>query len=88
MGSFCYSYVRWFQIFLTIVDDYSRATLIYLLKSKAHVLSIFPGFLQLIETQYHAKVKAVRYENAHELKYTDLYLARGIVAFHSCLETP
>ncbi|KAL1187682.1 Retrovirus-related Pol polyprotein from transposon TNT 1-94 [Cardamine amara subsp. amara] len=58
------------------------------MKSKSDVLTIFPDFIQMIETQYNARIKSVRSDNAHELKFTDLYLARGIVAYHSCPETP
>lgn len=48
----------------------------------------FNCFLTLIETQYNAKVKAVRFDNAHELKFTYLYLGKSIISFHSCPETP
>ena len=76
------------RYFLTIVDDHSRATWIYLMKNKSDVLHIFPGFIAMIETQYKLKVQAVRSDNAHELKFTALFLEKGIVAYHSCPETP
>ncbi|KAG7584438.1 Ribonuclease H-like superfamily [Arabidopsis suecica] len=41
-----------------------------------------------VENQYNVKVKAVRSDNAPELKFTELYLAKGIKAYHSCPETP
>lgn len=42
----------------------------------------------MIETQYNIKVKYVRSDNAHELKFHDLYSSKGIIAYHSCSETP
>jgi len=41
-----------------------------------------------VENQYRVKVKAVRSDNAPELKFTSFYAQKGIVSFHSCLETP
>lgn len=76
------------SIFLTIVDDHFRATWIYLLKSKNEVLTIFSAFLNMVENQYHVKVKAVRLDNAPELRFIELYQAKGIVSYHSCPQTP
>lgn len=87
-GPFSVPTVDGFRFFLTIVDDYSRATWVYLLKHKSDVSYVFPGFIQMVETQYKMKVCSVRSDNAHELKFTELYLEKGIKAFHSCLETP
>jgi len=77
-----------FRYFLTIVDDFSRATWIYLLKNKSDVLHVFPAFITMVHTQYQTKLKSVRSDNAHELKFTDLFADHGIVAYHSCPETP
>lgn len=49
---------------------------------------MFPDFILMIETQYKAKVKGVRSDNAPELRFTSLYSKKGIVAYHSCPETP
>lgn len=58
------------------------------MKNKAEVLQVFPAFLKMIETQYQAKVKGVRSDNAHELKFVELFKAKGIISYHSCPETP
>ncbi|CAA7046104.1 unnamed protein product [Microthlaspi erraticum] len=42
----------------------------------------------MIENQYGCRVRGVRSDNAPELKFVDLYKAKGIKAFHSCPETP
>lgn len=87
-GPFSVETIEGYIYFLTIVDDHSRATWIYLLKTKAEVLQVFPGFIQQVENQYNIKVKSVRSENAPELRFTEFYRDKGIVSFHSCPETP
>ncbi|XP_019159999.1 PREDICTED: uncharacterized protein LOC109156600 [Ipomoea nil] len=46
--------------FLTIVDDYSRFTWIHLMKNKSEVKGLFQNFYQYVDTQFSAKIKAVR----------------------------
>ena len=77
-----------FRYFLTIVNDCSRATWVYLLKPKSDVLTIFPNFIEMVERQFNTKVKGVRSDNAQELKFTSFYQSKGILSFHSCPETP
>lgn len=77
-----------YKYFLTIVDDYSRATWLFLMKLKSDVLFIFPNFIHMVETQYNTKIKSVRSDNAHELKFDALFSEKGIIAYHSCPETP
>jgi len=87
-GPFSVPTVDSYRYFLTIVDDFSRATWIYLLKQKSDVLTVFPSFLKMVETQYHTKVCSVRSDNAHELKFNELFAKEGIKADHPCPETP
>lgn len=77
-----------YRYFLTIVDDHTRVTWLYLLRTKSEVLQVFPDFLKMIEVQFKAVVKGVRSDNAQELKFTDLFKSKGIKSFHSCPETP
>lgn len=70
------------------MDDHTRVTWVYLLKLKSDVLQVFPEFLQMVETQFDKRVRCVRSDNAPELKFGDLYRRLGIVAYHSCPETP
>lgn len=67
--------------FLTVVDDCSRNTWLYLLKSKAHSVIILHQLLAHIETQHNARVKIIRTDNVKELCEGDmlqLYLSKGI----------
>ena len=76
------------RYFLTIVDVHSRATWIYLLKNKSDVLHVFPQFIAMVENQFKTKVQSLRSDNAHELKFADLFLEKSIIAYHFCPETP
>lgn len=42
----------------------------------------------MVETQFNTKVKGVRLDNAPEFNFTTFYKEKGIVAYHSCPETP
>ena len=87
-GPFSTSTVEGYRYFLTIVDDHTRLTWIYLLRAKNDVLSICPDFMTMIERQYKAVVKAVRSNNAPEIRFEALYKQKGILSYHSCPETP
>ena len=77
-----------YKYFPTIVDDHTRVTWLYLLRSKDEVLTVFPEFLQMIETQYKSVVKGVRPDNAPELRFTELFKRKRIIPYHSCADTP
>lgn len=77
-----------YKYFLTVVDDYSRATWTFLMKRKDEAIQIFPNFVKMVATQFQSPVKSVRSDNAPELKFSDLFKAKGILSYHSCPETP
>jgi IS30 family transposase len=51
---------------VTIVDDFSRYTLIHLMQSKAQTCAYIQSFFQLIETQFNCKIKVLRLDNGPE----------------------
>lgn len=59
-----------------------------MLKNKGEVSIVFPLFLKHVSTQYNAKVKAVRFDNAPELASTDLLKDLGMIHYFSCAYTP
>lgn len=87
-GLFSVEIVDGYRYFLTIVDDHSRATWVYLMRTKNEVLTIFPAFIAQVENQYNTKVKFGRSDKAPELKFTSFFQEKGIIPFHSCPETP
>lgn len=58
------------------------------MKNISDVLHVFPDFIAIVENQYKLNIQYVRSDNAHELKFSNLFPEKGIVAYHSCPETP
>lgn len=52
--------------FITIVDDYTRYTWIFLIKNKSEFLYIFTQFYEYVLTQFEKKIKCIS-DNAKEL---------------------
>ncbi|KAG7551493.1 Ribonuclease H-like superfamily [Arabidopsis thaliana x Arabidopsis arenosa] len=72
-GPFAVASYDGYKYFLTIVDDHSRATWVYLLRNKSEAITVLPGFVSMVETQFGVKVKAVRSDNAPEFNFTKFY---------------
>lgn len=68
-----------YRFFLTIMDDHTRMTLIYLLHSKSNVLHILPAFYTYVKVQYGILIKGVCFDNAPELTFTQFFFV--IMAF-------
>jgi len=77
---------------LTIVDDYSRTTWTYLLATKSNALPLIRSFVEMAHTQFNAKVKTIRSDNALELglnrEAVAHFLPKGIIHQTSCVATP
>lgn len=80
------------RYFLTIVDNFSIFTWTYLLSSKSNAFPTLKSFLTLIETQFSAKVKVIRSDNAYELRTgtvsSNFFLSKGIIHHTSCTAIP
>ena len=77
-----------YKYFLTIVDDKSRYTWLYFMKFKSEASHLIPNFVTFVETQFNVKVKAIRTDNAPELKLTNFFQSKGILHHTTCVETP
>nr|GEX93824.1 ribonuclease H-like domain-containing protein [Tanacetum cinerariifolium] len=55
-----------FRYFLTIMDDYTRAVWINLIKTKDEVYDHFVNYIKLILNQFKCSMKTVRYDNGTE----------------------
>ncbi|XP_072074363.1 uncharacterized protein [Arachis hypogaea] len=64
------------RYFLTLVDDHSRYTWIYLLKAKSNVATIIKEFFSIVLTQFGCVIKKIRSDNAPELSLTDFLKSR------------
>ncbi|KAK9049228.1 hypothetical protein SSX86_031804, partial [Deinandra increscens subsp. villosa] len=80
-----------FRYFLTVVDDYSRAVWIFLMKSKSEVFTHIQTFVALIKTQFDKLVKVFRSDNGTEFVNTQMNnfcKANGIIHQTTCVYTP
>lgn len=77
--------------FLTIVDDYTRATWVYLMKEKNQSISFIQHFYAYVETHFQCQIQTIRSDNARELCEGDalkFFLTKGIHHQKSCVDTP
>ena len=74
-----------FRYFFTIVDDATRSTWVYLMKSKQETRSLLISFFTMICTQSHTNIKAIRFDNAQEFFLKDFYAKHGIIHQHTCV---
>lgn len=75
-----------FRYFLTLVDDCTRFTWVYLLKNKCDAIQVVPRFFSMIDTQFHKIIKVFRSDNAKELQFTDFFIQKGVIHQYSCVE--
>ena len=79
---------RWFIVF---IDDCTRFTWVYFLKSKADVPLVIIQFFELIKTQFNTHVKCFRSDNAKEFFTSEINIYmndKGITHESSCVGTP
>lgn len=60
------------NMFLTVVEDKSRTTWVYLLFDKSRVVSLLKQFVKLVETQFHKTIKVLKTDNGTEFCNKDL----------------
>lgn len=79
------------DIFLTIADDHSRFTWLYLLPSKAEVIMVLRKVFLMVKTIHSSTVKVLRTDNGCECfntQMTELLKSLGITHQSSCVYTP
>ena len=80
-----------FKDFVTFIDDFSRVTWLYLMKSHSEVFSHFSPFYAEIQTQFHVTVQTLRSDNAKEYlsePFQSFMLQHVILHQISCVDTP
>ncbi|WOH01799.1 hypothetical protein DCAR_0521184 [Daucus carota subsp. sativus] len=81
-----------FKYFLTIVDDFSRATWTYLLTNKGSAFDFLKTFIIMAENHFKCPIQTVRSDNALELglshSATSFFHSKGIIHQTSCAYTP
>ena len=76
------------KYFLAIVDDCTRSTWVYLMKSKSETRSPLQSFYTMIKTQFGKSIKVFRIDNGLEFQMVDFFKLHGIIRQHSCVATP
>ena len=69
-------------IFCAIVDDYSRAIWVYLLKDKIEVYEKLVSFYSMVNTQFDLKVQRIHSDNGREFMndiFHTYFLEHGII---------
>ena len=80
-----------FKYFVTFVDDFSRVTWLYLMKSCSELFSHFTTFFAKIKTQFHVPIQILRSDNAKEYlsePFQSFMSQHGILHQNSCVDTP
>lgn len=79
------------RFFLTLVDDYSKATWVFLMSSKSQVGELIAYFCTLVQTQFRTVIKVFISDNGTEYvnnSVNTLFRKLGILHQTSCVETP
>lgn len=79
-----------FRYFLTIVDDKSRNTWLYLMQHNLDFLHCFQAFYNYVATQFKKKIESIRSDIAPEFSDAaciQFYTSHGIVHQRSCVQT-
>ena len=80
-----------FRYFVTFIDDYSRCTWLFLMKTRVELFSIFQKFHAEICTQFNTSIRILRSDNAKEYFSTPLssfMSSHGILHQSFCAYTP
>ena len=80
-----------FRYFVTFIDDYSRCTWLFLMKTRVELFSIFQKFHAEIRTQFNTSIRILRSDNAKEyfsMSFSSFMSSHGILHQSSCAYTP
>lgn len=80
-----------YRYFLTLVDDFSRFTWVYLLQNKSDYLCTISAFLNYVKKHFNTSIKFIRSDNALEFADREckkFYAEHGIIHQTSCVFRP
>lgn len=76
---------------LTIVNDFTRGTWVYLMHSKVDVLRLIKSFFAMVTTQFSKTIRAIRTDNATDFfnnECQSFLSSLGVIHYSSCPYTP
>ena len=65
-------------VFLTIVDDFSRSTWVYMMQHKSDTRLLLQSFFVMVENQFNTTIKHIRTDNGSEFSMKQIDI-QGIV---------
>ena len=80
-----------FRYFVTFIDDFSRCTMLFLMKSRTELFSVFQKFFAEIRNQFHTSICILRSGNPLEYlsaPFSNFLSFHGILHQSSCAYTP
>ncbi|XP_019188788.1 PREDICTED: uncharacterized protein LOC109183026 [Ipomoea nil] len=80
-----------FKYFVTFVDDFSRHTWLYLMKSRDELFEVFCKFCSMVKTQFNNMVRVLRSDNGTEYfsrTFSNYMSQSGMIHQSSCVGTP
>lgn len=80
-----------YRFYVTFIDDFTRTTFLYLLKSKSEVFKYFQDFHNMVKNQFSSHIGIFRPDNGTEFtsNLMKTYLSeQGIIHQTSCVGTP
>jgi len=80
-----------FQCFVTFIDEYSRRTWLFLIKSRSELFTIFQSFYNEIKNQFGVSIRTLRSDNAREClshSFNTFMKSHDILHQASCVYTP
>lgn len=80
-----------YRFFLTIVDDYTRATWVYLLSHESQAFTTIQTFMNFSQNRFDKFVKTICSNNALEFDTSpcnELFSSKDIVHQTSCIDRP
>jgi hypothetical protein len=75
------------RYFVVFVDDYSRYSWVFLMRSRDELLNIYRNFANMVKTQFSKTIKVFRSDNARELiqhAFEHILYSHGTVHQFSC----
>lgn len=79
------------RYFLTLVDDFTRMTWVYLLRLKSDSIVILQQFVAYVQNHYSTSIKTIKSDNGSEFFNPggkEFFSSQGIVHQSSCVHTP
>ncbi|CAM8929401.1 unnamed protein product [Rhodiola kirilowii] len=79
------------RYFLSIIDDYSRMTWVFMMKYKSEAFNKFKQWKTLVENQTGKKIKRLRTDNGLEFcsaEFNEFCKTEGIARHHTVRDTP